>query len=56
MENPIAVLKDAAESLKPQGRIGIVDYSPGAGGPGRSLNSVSIRRPSSRARRPQACG
>ena len=34
MENPIAVLKDAAESLKAQGRIGIVDYSPGAGGPG----------------------
>ena len=34
MEDPVAVLKDAAESLKPQGRIGIVDYSPGAGGPG----------------------
>ena len=34
MENPVAVLKDAAESLKPQGRIGVVDYSPGAGGPG----------------------
>ena len=34
MENPVAVLKDAAESLKPQGRIGIVDFSPGAGGPG----------------------
>lgn len=34
MENPIAVLKDAAESLKPQGRMGIVDFSPGAGGPG----------------------
>ena len=34
MENPVAVLKDAAESLKPQGRLGIVEYSPGAGGPG----------------------
>jgi ubiquinone/menaquinone biosynthesis C-methylase UbiE len=34
MENPVAVLKDAAGSLKPQGRIGVVDYSPGAGGPG----------------------
>ncbi len=34
MENPVAVLKDAAESLKPQGRIGIADFSPGAGGPG----------------------
>jgi predicted methyltransferase len=34
MEDPVAVLKDAAQSLKPQGRIGIVDYLPGAGGPG----------------------
>ena len=34
MQNPVAVLKDAAQSLKPQGRIGIVDFSPGAGGPG----------------------
>jgi ubiquinone/menaquinone biosynthesis C-methylase UbiE len=34
MENPVAVLKDAAESLKPQGRIGIVEFLPGAGGPG----------------------
>ena len=34
MENPVAILKDAAESLKPQGRIGIVDFSPGGGGPG----------------------
>jgi len=37
MENPVAVLKDAAESLKTQGRIGIVEYSPGAGGPGPDL-------------------
>jgi len=34
LEYPVAVLKDAANSLKPQGRIGIVEYSPGAGGPG----------------------
>ena len=34
MEDPVAVLNDAAQSLKPQGRIGIVDYLPGAGGPG----------------------
>jgi ubiquinone/menaquinone biosynthesis C-methylase UbiE len=34
MENPVAVLKDAADSLKPQGRIGVVEYTPGAGGPG----------------------
>ncbi len=34
LENPVAVLKEAAESLKPQGRIGVVDFTPGAGGPG----------------------
>jgi len=34
MEDPVDVLKDAADSLKPQGRIGIVEYTPGAGGPG----------------------
>ena len=34
LEYPVPVLKNAAESLKPQGRIGIVDFTPGAGGPG----------------------
>ena len=34
MQNPVAVLQDAAASLKPQGRLGIVDFLPGAGGPG----------------------
>ena len=34
LEYPVDVLKNAAESLKPQGRIGIVEFSPGAGGPG----------------------
>jgi ubiquinone/menaquinone biosynthesis C-methylase UbiE len=34
MEDPVALLKDAAASLKPQGRIGVVEYSAGAGGPG----------------------
>jgi ubiquinone/menaquinone biosynthesis C-methylase UbiE len=34
MEDPVGVLNDAADSLKPQGRIGIVEYTPGAGGPG----------------------
>ncbi|HKF68625.1 MAG TPA: methyltransferase domain-containing protein, partial [Vicinamibacterales bacterium] len=34
MEDPVALLKDAAASLKPQGRIGIVEYTAGAGGPG----------------------
>jgi ubiquinone/menaquinone biosynthesis C-methylase UbiE len=34
MEDPVAVLRNAADSLKPQGRIGVVDFSAGAGGPG----------------------
>ena len=34
MEDPVTLLKNAADSLKPQGRIGVVDFSPGAGGPG----------------------
>jgi len=34
MEDPVALLKDAAASLKPQGRIGIIEYTAGAGGPG----------------------
>jgi ubiquinone/menaquinone biosynthesis C-methylase UbiE len=34
MEDPVAVLVNAAASLKPLGRIGVVDFSPGAGGPG----------------------
>ncbi|MGB7219349.1 MAG: class I SAM-dependent methyltransferase [Vicinamibacterales bacterium] len=32
--NPIAILKNVARSLKPQGRLGIVDFEPGGGGPG----------------------
>jgi SAM-dependent methyltransferase len=34
MEDPVALLKNAAASLKPQGRIGVVEYNPGGGGPG----------------------
>ena len=34
LEDPVALLKDAAASLKPQGRIGVVEYTAGAGGPG----------------------
>lgn len=34
MEDPVALLKNVARSLKPQGRIGIVDFNPGGGGPG----------------------
>src|SRR5262249_7491188 len=31
---PVALLRNLARSLKPQGRIGIVDFFPGEGGPG----------------------
>ena len=40
MEDPadpmaiVTLLKNVARSLKPQGRLGIVDFNPGAGGPG----------------------
>ena len=34
MEDPIALLKNLTRSLKPQGRIGIVEFNAGAGGPG----------------------
>jgi SAM-dependent methyltransferase len=34
MEDPVALLRNVARSLKPKGRIGIVDFTPGAGGPG----------------------
>jgi predicted methyltransferase len=34
MDDPVALLKNAAASLKPQGRIGVVEYTAGAGGPG----------------------
>lgn len=34
MEDPVALLRNAADSLKPQGLIGVVDFLPGAGGPG----------------------
>jgi SAM-dependent methyltransferase len=34
LADPVALLSTVARSLKPQGRVGIVDYKPGAGGPG----------------------
>jgi ubiquinone/menaquinone biosynthesis C-methylase UbiE len=34
VEDPVTLLKNMARSLKPQGRIGIVEYKPGGGGPG----------------------
>ena len=36
-ENPslvVSLLKNAAQSLKPQGRLGVVEWTPGDGGPG----------------------
>src|SRR5213594_3820245 len=34
MEDPVTLLENIARSLKPQGRIGVVDFNPGGGGPG----------------------
>jgi SAM-dependent methyltransferase len=34
MDDPVALLKNAAASLKPQGLLGVVDFLPGGGGPG----------------------
>ena len=33
-QDPIALLKNVARSLKPQGILGVVDFNPGEGGPG----------------------
>ena len=34
MEDPQTLLKNVVQSLKPQGRIGVVDFTKGGGGPG----------------------
>src|SRR5207248_11712681 len=34
MEDPVTLLENIARALKPQGRIGVVDFNPGGGGPG----------------------
>ena len=34
LEDPIALLQNVAAALKPQGKIGILDFVPGGGGPG----------------------
>jgi predicted methyltransferase len=34
IHDPVALLTRLAKLLKPQGRLGIVDFNPGAGGPG----------------------
>jgi predicted methyltransferase len=32
--DPVTLLRNVARSLKPQGRLGVVDFTPGGGGPG----------------------
>jgi ubiquinone/menaquinone biosynthesis C-methylase UbiE len=34
MDDPVTLLENAARSLKPNGRLGVVDFLPGGGGPG----------------------
>lgn len=34
MEEPVELLRNAARALKPQGRLGIIDFKKGEGGPG----------------------
>lgn len=34
MDDPIALLRNVVGRLKPQGRVGVVDFLPGGGGPG----------------------
>jgi ubiquinone/menaquinone biosynthesis C-methylase UbiE len=34
LDDPVTLLKNAAKTLKPTGRLGIVGYNPGNGGPG----------------------
>ena len=34
VEDPVTLLRNIARSLKTQGRIGVVDFNPGGGGPG----------------------
>ena len=51
----MTLLRNIARSLKPQGRLGIVDWTPGAGGPGprRRIKRVDPERSS---RRREAAG
>jgi SAM-dependent methyltransferase len=37
IEDPVALLRNVARSLKPSGRVGIVDFNAGCGGPGPAL-------------------
>ena len=57
IEHPVTLLRNLARSLKPDGRIGIVDFTSDGGGPGpgdeRARRSAAG---DSRRRRPRACG
>jgi predicted methyltransferase len=37
MEHPVVLLRNVARSLKPGGRIGIVDFTKDGGGPGPAM-------------------
>lgn len=39
MEQPVALLRNVARSLKPSGRIGIVDFTKDGGGPGPAMDA-----------------
>ena len=49
----VTLLKNIGRSLKPQGRLGIVDWTPGAGGPGppadQRVNPAAVIRAASAA-------
>lgn len=38
IEEPVMLLRNVAQSLKPSGRLGVVSYNPGGGGPGPSAD------------------
>jgi ubiquinone/menaquinone biosynthesis C-methylase UbiE len=54
MADPVLLLRNVARTLKPQGRIGIIDYRLGDGGPGPGPRERVPRRRDRRAtRRPR---
>ena len=38
MEQPVALLRNAAKALKPDGRLGIVEFTKAGGGPGPEMD------------------
>ena len=55
MEEPISLLRNVRETLKPSGRVGIIDYKMDGGGPGRRSRTGWIPRRSCATRRRPAC-